>query len=167
MMTDFEEQLEEKRKAFEADQAERAAAVAERRRSAENVTAQGVALLQQHVLPILLAAQRGLQQNKMDLLIQEEFDVTHFSEPVPKVSATCGSPARSSDGYRIESRPLIIEVKEGRFFIGLGKEGNRRFTEKLIAQVSPEEAEGVIQEQLLKLTDEAFGKLKDFHGPWS
>ena len=166
-MTDFEKRLEEKRKAFEADQAERAIVAAESRSSAERLIADAVDLLRQHVLPTLMSAQRKLQEQGMDLLIEEEFDVSLFSKPVPKVSATCGSPARKSDGYRMESRPLIIEVSEGLFSIGIGKEHNRRFIEKHVAKAVPGDAQGHIQEQLLQLTDEVLEKLKAFHGPWN
>ncbi|MEQ5870031.1 hypothetical protein J4E08_08965 [Sagittula sp. NFXS13] len=166
-MTDFEKRLEEKRKAFEADQAERARAAEESRRNAESVTEEGVELLRQHAIPALQAAQRDLQKNGMDLLIEEEFDVTHFAYPVPKVSATCGSPARKRDGYRMESRPLIVEVKEGSFSIGIGKESNRRFIEKNIAQVAPEDARDVIEDLILQLADEVLKKVEGFEGSWS
>lgn len=166
-MTDFERELEEKRKAFDAAQAAAAKEAEEKRRTSETIAADGIRALKNHAIPTLLRAQAGLQKIEMDLLIEEEFDVANFSNPVPKISATCGSPARKSDGYRMQSRPLIIEVKNGVFVVGIGKEYNRRHIEEKITEVDPSRSEAVINEQLLKLTDEALAKLKDFHGPWN
>ena len=166
-MTDFERELEEKRKAFDAAQAAAAKEAAEKRRTSESIAADGISALKKHAIPTLLRAQAGLKKVEMDLLIEEEFDVAIYSNPVPKISAICGSPARKSDGYRMKSRPLIIEVKNGVFVVGIGKEFNRRHIEDKIAEIDPTRAEAVINEQILKLTDEALAKLKDFHGPWT
>ncbi|OOY23134.1 hypothetical protein BMI91_16965 [Thioclava sediminum] len=164
---DFEKRLQERRKAFDNEQAEREKQAEAARLKKQDAVASAISLLKEFALPTLLSARASLRKNDLDLKIQDD-----FSEDMPVnaraiASATCCSFARKSDGYRMESRPLVIEVEGEKFKIGFGREYNRHTIQELISTTDPQNSDEVIKGAILTLTDEILAKVKDHPIPWN
>ncbi|WP_143025712.1 hypothetical protein [Paracoccus isoporae] len=154
-MTDFASRLRAQKKALEAEKRTQDEERASESAARQKILEEQVELLRSVVMPVLNDCQRELQAEGMDLRVDEEFDVQNYM--VPRNAAlkiSCGSPARRSDGYRFESRPLFVEVQDDQFGIEIGEKHARR-PSKSITRVSRDEVEDKIQESVLELTGEA------------
>ena len=154
-MTDFASRLRAQKKALEDERLSQ-----EEKRAVESAKENArftdhVNLLQSVIQPILKECQQELQKEGMDLRIDNNFDVPpHVIPPNPTLQVFCGSPARRSDGYRFESRPLFIEVRDGQFGVAIGDRFARRAPSNL-TEVSQHAVEDMLQDKLLELIDEA------------
>ena len=104
---------------------------------------------------------RELNAEGMDLLVKETFDVASYMvERSPSIEVTCGSPARKSDGYRIESSALYVDVQGENFRVGV-KDRHSSSKPSKLTSVSSEDVAEKLEGILVDLAGQALKEWKD------
>lgn len=103
----------------------------EEQKRREELVNNGINSMRMYVFPVIESIKTTLIENKMNLVVEEVFNVARRSPPEPKIVVKV-TLQKVSGGRRVSRKSLIISPNDGRFNVGFSRNSLQQVDEPII-----------------------------------